>query len=100
MEGIVRCIELGAEDYLPKSFDPPLLRARLGAVLEKKRLRDLADQRLALLEAEAGERARRAARPRAARLRGDRAGRSLAARRDDPCSAGGRRPLRRGAARP
>lgn len=52
MEGIVRCIELGAEDYLPKSFDPPLLRARLGAVLEKKRLRDLADQRLALLEAE------------------------------------------------
>ncbi|WP_426956752.1 PP2C family protein-serine/threonine phosphatase [Muricoccus radiodurans] len=52
MEGIVRCIELGAEDYLPKSFDPPLLRARLGALLEKKRLRDLADQRLALLEAE------------------------------------------------
>lgn len=52
MDGIVRCIELGAEDYLPKSFDPPLLRARLGAVLEKKRLRDLADQRLALLEAE------------------------------------------------
>jgi sigma-B regulation protein RsbU (phosphoserine phosphatase) len=52
MEKIVRCIELGAEDYLPKSFDPPLLRARLGAVLEKKRLRDLADQRLALLEAE------------------------------------------------
>ncbi|WP_419896138.1 PP2C family protein-serine/threonine phosphatase [Roseomonas sp. USHLN139] len=52
MEKIVRCIELGAEDYLPKSFDLPLLRARLGAVLEKKRLRDLADQRLALLEAE------------------------------------------------
>ncbi|MCQ4159589.1 SpoIIE family protein phosphatase [Roseomonas sp. GC11] len=52
MEKIVRCIELGAEDYLPKSFDPPILRARLGAVLEKKRLRDLADQRLTLLEAE------------------------------------------------
>lgn len=52
MTKIVRCIELGAEDYLPKSFDLPLLRARLGAVLEKKRLRDLADQRLALLEAE------------------------------------------------
>lgn len=52
MEKIVRCIELGAEDYLPKSFDPPLLRARLGAVLEKKRLRDLADARLAALEAE------------------------------------------------
>jgi sigma-B regulation protein RsbU (phosphoserine phosphatase) len=52
MEKIVRCIELGAEDYLPKSFDPPLLRARLGAVMEKKRLRDLADARLAALEAE------------------------------------------------
>lgn len=52
MEKIVRCIELGAEDYLPKSFDPPLLRARLGAILEKKRLRDLADARLAALEAE------------------------------------------------
>lgn len=52
MEKIVRCIELGAEDYLPKSFDPPLLRARLGAVLEKKRLRDLADARLMALEAE------------------------------------------------
>jgi sigma-B regulation protein RsbU (phosphoserine phosphatase) len=49
---IIRCIELGAEDYLPKSFDPPLLRARLGAVLEKKRLRDLAAQRLAALEGE------------------------------------------------
>lgn len=52
MEKIVRCIELGAEDYLPKSFDPPLLKARLGAVLEKRRLRDLADARLAALEAE------------------------------------------------
>jgi phosphoserine phosphatase RsbU/P len=52
MSGVIRCIELGAEDYLPKSFDPPLLRARLRAVLEKKRLRDLADERLAALEAE------------------------------------------------
>jgi sigma-B regulation protein RsbU (phosphoserine phosphatase) len=52
MSAVVRCIELGAEDYLPKSFDPPLLRARLSAVLEKKRLRDLAAQRLRLLEAE------------------------------------------------
>jgi class 3 adenylate cyclase len=40
MEGIVRCIELGAEDYLPKPFNPVLLRARVGAALEKKRLRD------------------------------------------------------------
>ncbi|MDE1146260.1 MAG: SpoIIE family protein phosphatase [Azospirillaceae bacterium] len=52
MSAIVRCIELGAEDYLPKSFDLPLLRARLSAVLEKKRLRDLAAQRLKGLEAE------------------------------------------------
>ncbi|MFN2159098.1 MAG: sensor histidine kinase [Anaerolineales bacterium] len=40
-ESAVRCIEMGAEDYLPKSFDPVLLRARLGASLQKKRLRDL-----------------------------------------------------------
>lgn len=37
---VVRCVELGAEDYLPKPFDPTLLRARIGACLEKKRLRD------------------------------------------------------------
>jgi adenylate cyclase len=37
---VVRCIELGADDYLPKPFDPVLLRARIGASLEKKRLRD------------------------------------------------------------
>lgn len=40
METIVKCIELGADDYLPKPFDPVLLRARVGASLEKKRLRD------------------------------------------------------------
>jgi CheY-like chemotaxis protein len=40
VESVVRCIELGAEDYLPKPFDPVLLRARTGACLEKKRLRD------------------------------------------------------------
>jgi adenylate cyclase len=37
---VVRCIQLGAEDYLPKPFDPVLLRARISACLEKKRLRD------------------------------------------------------------
>jgi len=37
---IVRCIERGAEDYLPKPFDPVLLRARISACLEKKDLRD------------------------------------------------------------
>src|SRR5207344_1915415 len=37
---IVRCIELGAEDYLHKPINPVLLKARIGASLEKKRLRD------------------------------------------------------------
>ena len=40
MEAIVRGIELGAEDYLPKPFDPVLLKARINASLEKKRRRD------------------------------------------------------------
>lgn len=40
MESVIRCIGMGAEDYLPKPFDPLLLRARIGASLEKKRLRD------------------------------------------------------------
>ena len=40
IDSIVRCIELGAEDYLAKPFNPVLLKARLGASLEKKRLRD------------------------------------------------------------
>ena len=39
-DSVVKCIELGAEDSLPKPFDPVLLRARLGACLEKKRLSD------------------------------------------------------------
>jgi DNA-binding response OmpR family regulator len=39
-EGAIRCIGLGAEDYLPKPFDLVLLRARINASLEKKRLRD------------------------------------------------------------
>ncbi|GAC1342278.1 MAG: hypothetical protein NVS4B7_05000 [Ktedonobacteraceae bacterium] len=40
MESVVRCIELGAQDYLPKPFNPVLLRARLTACLERKQLRD------------------------------------------------------------
>ncbi len=40
IHSVVRCIETGAEDYLNKPFDPVLLRARIGASLEKKRLRD------------------------------------------------------------
>ncbi|OPZ86411.1 MAG: Adaptive-response sensory-kinase SasA [bacterium ADurb.Bin429] len=40
IESVVRCIEMGAEDYLTKPFNPVLLRARISASLEKKRLRD------------------------------------------------------------
>jgi class 3 adenylate cyclase len=40
LDSIVRCIEMGAEDYLTKPVNPVLLRARIGAGLEKKRLRD------------------------------------------------------------
>lgn len=48
---VVRCIEMGAEDYLPKPFDPVLLRARMSATLEKKRLRDAERRRTEELEA-------------------------------------------------
>ncbi len=52
LEGIVRCIERGAEDYLHKPFDPVLLRARINACLEKKRLRDREQAIAAELRAE------------------------------------------------
>ncbi len=50
IQSVVRCIEMGAEDYLPKPIDPVLLRARIGACLEKKRLRDRERQKTAELE--------------------------------------------------
>lgn len=40
IDSVVRCIEMGAEDFLPKPFDPVLLRARVNACLEKKKHRD------------------------------------------------------------
>jgi len=52
MSSVVRCIELGAIDYLLKPFNPVMLKARLGATLEKKRLRDEVDAHLARLEGE------------------------------------------------
>jgi phosphoserine phosphatase RsbU/P len=54
MSSVVRCIELGAVDYLLKPFNPVLLKARLGSTLEKKRLRDEIDAHLARLEQELG----------------------------------------------
>ncbi|MCP5522748.1 MAG: response regulator [Verrucomicrobiales bacterium] len=51
-EGIARCISLGAEDYLTKPVEPALLRARLSAALEKKRLRDAEQGYLRQIEAE------------------------------------------------
>jgi class 3 adenylate cyclase len=50
MESVVRCIEMGAEDYLPKPFDPVLLRARIGSCLEKKRLHDQEQRHLQELD--------------------------------------------------
>jgi CheY-like chemotaxis protein len=49
VDGAVKCIEAGAEDFLPKPFNPTLLRARVTTSLEKKRLRDLDRLRLAEL---------------------------------------------------
>jgi DNA-binding response OmpR family regulator len=37
LDSVVRCIELGAEDYLFKPFNPVLLKARVGASLSKNR---------------------------------------------------------------
>jgi adenylate cyclase len=45
-ESVIRCIEAGAEDHLPKPFDPVLLRARINAGLARKRLHALERDRL------------------------------------------------------
>jgi Serine phosphatase RsbU, regulator of sigma subunit len=52
INSVVRCIELGAVDYLQKPFNQHLLRARLSASLDKKRLRDQVNAHLARLEQE------------------------------------------------
>jgi adenylate cyclase len=46
---VVRCLEGGAEDFLPKPFDPVVLRARVSTALERKRLRDREAQHLRTL---------------------------------------------------
>ena len=50
MEGIARCIGMGAEDVLPKPFNRVMLKARVEACLEKKRLRDRAEQQRSRLD--------------------------------------------------
>ena len=50
LETVVRCIETGAEDYLPKPFNPTLLAARISACLEKKAMRDAEKIYLARIE--------------------------------------------------
>jgi adenylate cyclase len=52
LDSIVRSIEAGAEDYLPKPFNPVLLRARINASLDRKRLRDREQAAAAALRAE------------------------------------------------
>ena len=46
IESVIRCIELGADDYLSKPVDPTMLRARINAGLAKKRLHDLEQERV------------------------------------------------------
>ncbi len=52
LQSVVRGIQLGAEDYLPKPFEPSLLFARISSSLEKKRLRDMEQVYLKGLERE------------------------------------------------
>ena len=47
---VVRCLELGAEDYLPKPFNPTVLNARVTASLDKRRLRNAEHAYLSQLE--------------------------------------------------
>ena len=51
-DSVIRCIEAGAEDYLPKPFNPVLLRARISACLERKRWRDRERRYLERIELE------------------------------------------------
>jgi adenylate cyclase len=52
IDSVVRCIEMGAEDFLPKPFNPILLKARIGASLEKRRLRSQEETYMRTIEAE------------------------------------------------
>ena len=49
---VSQCIELGADDYLPKPFNPTILRARIGATLRRHSLRALKNEYLGKIENE------------------------------------------------
>jgi serine phosphatase RsbU (regulator of sigma subunit) len=51
-ESIVRCLDLGADDHLPKPFNPAILRARVGSSLARKRLHDAEQRHARSLERE------------------------------------------------
>src|SRR5258708_10616695 len=52
LDGVVKCMELGADDYIFKPFKVILLKARVNASLERKRLRDLEAAYMEALKAE------------------------------------------------
>jgi adenylate cyclase len=52
LDQIAACIQMGADDFLPKPFDSTILRARIEASLEKKRLRDREQEYLRQIDAE------------------------------------------------
>jgi DNA-binding response OmpR family regulator len=55
MTNVVRCIELGADDYLPKPFNPVLLKARISSSLQKKRWHDQEARYLSRMERQLAE---------------------------------------------
>src|SRR5436190_11392096 len=52
VEKVSQCIELGADDYLPKPFNPTILRARIGATLRRQSLRAMESEYLVKIESE------------------------------------------------
>jgi class 3 adenylate cyclase len=58
LDSVVRCIEMGAADYLPKTVDPAIIRARIAASLGQKRLRDQERALLGTIERQRSQLAR------------------------------------------
>ena len=51
-ERVAKCIEIGADDYLPKPFNPTILRARISSELRKRSLRSMENEYLERIEEE------------------------------------------------